>query len=83
MDLFVASIQVKYVSTLAAILLLFLIIYFLYRYQIERGNIVIPKSVNKSRIASNFDVFNFSLSKEDVELIDSFDCNGRFVPMLA
>lgn len=55
----------------------------LIRYQIERGNIVIPKSVTKSRIASNFDVFDFQLSADDVKHIDSFDNNGRFVPMTA
>ncbi|XP_075989267.1 aldo-keto reductase 1B-like isoform X2 [Anticarsia gemmatalis] len=55
----------------------------LIRYQIDRGNIVIPKSVTKSRIASNFDVLDFKLSQEDVQLIDSFDCNGRLVPMTA
>ncbi|XP_038221005.1 aldo-keto reductase family 1 member B1-like isoform X2 [Zerene cesonia] len=55
----------------------------LIRYQIDRGVIVIPKSVNKSRIASNFAVFDFKLSEEDVQLINSFDCNGRFVPMTA
>lgn len=55
----------------------------LIRYQLDRGNIVIPKSVTKSRIASNFDVFDFKLSKEDLDLIDSFDCNGRMVPMTA
>ncbi|CAG4936313.1 unnamed protein product [Parnassius apollo] len=55
----------------------------LIRYQIDRGNIVIPKSVNKSRIASNFQVLDFVLSREDLDLINSFDCNGRFVPMTA
>ncbi|CAB3222424.1 unnamed protein product [Arctia plantaginis] len=55
----------------------------LIRYQIDRGNIVIPKSVTKSRIASNFDVLDFKLSQEDMALIDSFDCNGRMVPMNA
>ncbi|KAJ8704087.1 hypothetical protein PYW07_013381 [Mythimna separata] len=55
----------------------------LIRYQIDRGVIVIPKSVTKSRIASNFDVFDFKLSQEDMSLIDSFDCNGRLVPMTA
>ncbi|CAG9789872.1 unnamed protein product [Diatraea saccharalis] len=55
----------------------------LIRYQIDRNNIVIPKSVNKARIASNFDVLNFNLSPEDIKLIDSFDCNGRLVPMTA
>ncbi|KAI5634815.1 aldo/keto reductase family domain-containing protein [Phthorimaea operculella] len=53
----------------------------LIRYQVDRGNIVIPKSVTKSRIQSNFEVFDFKLSKEDLDLINSFDCNGRVVPM--
>lgn len=53
----------------------------LIRYQIQRGNVVIPKSVTKSRIISNFDVFSFELSKEDIGVIDSFNCNGRFVPL--
>jgi aldehyde reductase len=49
----------------------------LIRYQIQRGVVVIPKSVTKSRIISNFDVFNFELTDEDVTSIDSIDCNGR------
>uniref|UniRef100_A0A182SK85 NADP-dependent oxidoreductase domain-containing protein n=1 Tax=Anopheles maculatus TaxID=74869 RepID=A0A182SK85_9DIPT len=53
----------------------------LIRYQIQRGHVVIPKSVTKSRIASNFDVFDFELTKDDVALIDTFDCNGRLVPI--
>jgi len=51
------------------------------RYQIDRGHIVIPKSVTKSRIAENFNVFDFKLSPEDIEYINSFDCNGRICPM--
>ncbi|XP_069363682.1 aldo-keto reductase family 1 member B1-like isoform X1 [Maniola hyperantus] len=53
----------------------------LIRYQIERGNIVIPKSVTKSRIQSNYQVLDFQLSAEDMQLIDTFDCNGRVLPM--
>ncbi|KAG7298507.1 hypothetical protein JYU34_018142 [Plutella xylostella] len=55
----------------------------LIRYQIDRGVIVIPKSVTRARIASNFDVFDFKLSPEDLKLIDSFNNDERFVPMTA
>ncbi|XP_050741994.1 aldo-keto reductase family 1 member B1 isoform X1 [Drosophila biarmipes] len=54
----------------------------LIRYQIQRANIVIPKSVTKSRIESNFQVFDFELTPEEVEIIESFECNGRLVPLL-
>lgn len=66
------TIAKKYNKTPAQILI---------RYQIQSGNIVIPKSVTKSRIASNFDVFNFKLSDEDLTAIEGFNVNGRFVPL--
>ncbi|KAJ8921938.1 hypothetical protein NQ315_008572 [Exocentrus adspersus] len=50
------------------------------RYQVQRGNITIPKSVTKSRIQQNFDIWDFQLSPEDIALIDTFDCNGRICP---
>ncbi|CAL7938554.1 unnamed protein product [Xylocopa violacea] len=53
----------------------------LIRYQLDRGHIVIPKSVTKSRIAQNSQVFDFKLSAEDIAYIDTFDCNGRICPM--
>ncbi|CAO1383354.1 unnamed protein product [Diamesa hyperborea] len=53
----------------------------LIKYQIQVGNVVIPKSVTKSRIISNFSVFDFELTSADVAVIDSFECNGRLVPM--
>jgi aldehyde reductase len=49
----------------------------LIKYQIQRGLIVIPKSVTKSRIESNFDVWDFTLEQGDIDEINSFDCNGR------
>ncbi|XP_031773914.1 LOW QUALITY PROTEIN: aldo-keto reductase family 1 member B1 [Apis florea] len=54
----------------------------LIRYQLDRGHIVIPKSVTRSRIVENFEVFDFKLSSEDIEYIDSFDCNGRICPLI-
>ena len=43
------------------------------RWNIEHRISTIPKSSNKKRLQENFDIFNFSLSKEDVELMDSFN----------
>nr|XP_017021103.2 aldo-keto reductase family 1 member B1 isoform X2 [Drosophila kikkawai] len=54
----------------------------LIRYQIQRGNIVIPKSVTKDRIESNFEVFDFVLTPAEVEIIESFECNGRLVALV-
>lgn len=50
------------------------------RYQVQRGNIVIPKSVNKGRITENSQIFDFELAPEDVDHLDTFDCNGRICP---
>jgi len=47
------------------------------RYQVERGVAVIPKSVTPARIQSNFDVFDFSLSEQDMAEIETFDRNWR------
>ncbi|XP_063986558.1 aldo-keto reductase family 1 member B1-like [Diachasmimorpha longicaudata] len=51
------------------------------RYQIDRGHLVIPKSVTKARILENSQVFDFKLSPEDIKYIDSFDVGGRICPM--
>lgn len=64
----------KYNKTPAQVLL---------KYQIQRGIVVIPKSVTKSRIAENVNIFDFKLSAEDIAYIDTFDCKGRFCPMTA
>lgn len=68
----IVSIASKYNKTAAQVLI---------RYQIQRGHAVIPKSVTKARIISNFQVFDFELTADDMPLIDSFDCNGRICPM--
>ncbi|CAK9824595.1 Aldo-keto reductase family 1 member B1 [Anthophora retusa] len=52
------------------------------RYQTQRGHIVIPKSVTKSRIQQNFEIFDFELSPKDMQSIDNLNRNRRvcFVP---
>jgi len=51
----------------------------LLRYQVDRGVIVIPKSVNKNRLQQNINIFDFTLTKEDLATLDSFDCGGRLL----
>ena len=52
----------------------------LIRWHIHLGNIVIPKSVNPERIVSNFDVFDFDLSEEDMTSIASLENGTRLGP---
>jgi len=53
------------------------------RWQIQRGIIIIPKSVTPSRIEENGTVFDFSLTEAEMKHINGFDCNGRVVvPMM-
>ncbi|XP_015114231.1 aldo-keto reductase family 1 member B1 [Diachasma alloeum] len=51
------------------------------RYQVDRGHIVIPKTVSEARMMENKGIMNFTLSNDDIELINSFNCNGRICSM--
>lgn len=47
------------------------------RWNIQLGVVTIPKSANKERIKENFDVFDFTLSKEHMDKINSLDDSCR------
>eukprot|EP00730_Choanoeca_flexa_P017297 TRINITY_DN8314_c0_g1_i1.p1 TRINITY_DN8314_c0_g1~~TRINITY_DN8314_c0_g1_i1.p1 ORF type:complete len:393 (+),score=132.35 TRINITY_DN8314_c0_g1_i1:58-1179(+) len=47
------------------------------KYQAQRGVVVIPKSVTPARIKANFDVFDFTLSEDDMKTVASFERGWR------
>ncbi len=51
------------------------------RWLVQLGIVVIPKSVTPSRIESNFQIFDFALSEDDMETMNSLDrADGRMGP---
>ncbi len=61
------------------------------RWNVQRGVVVIPKSVHKNRIEQNIDIWDFTLSNEDMAEIAKLDighseivdhCDPKFVKML-
>ncbi len=43
------------------------------RWHVERGDIVFPKSMSQDRMRENFDIFDFSLTHDEVEQISGLD----------
>lgn len=61
------------------------------RWNVQRGVVVIPKSVHRSRMKQNFDIWDFKLSDDEMKSISSLDlghseivnhCDPAFVKML-
>jgi len=50
------------------------------RWHLQRGRSAIPKSVNPSRIAENFDVFDFDLTADELNRIDALNTGVRSGP---
>jgi diketogulonate reductase-like aldo/keto reductase len=64
------SIAHKYEKTTAQIIL---------RWALQHGVSSIPKSANLQRIKENFDIFDFEISKTDMDFIDTFNENLRII----
>jgi diketogulonate reductase-like aldo/keto reductase len=58
----------KYNKTVAQIVL---------RWNIERNTVVIPKTSKLERLKENFQVFDFKLTKDDMNLIKTMDRKYR------
>lgn len=58
----------KYKKTVAQVVL---------RWGIQRNTVVIPKTSKLDRLKENFQVFDFDLSKEDMNLIKKVDRKQR------
>ena len=50
------------------------------RWHIQRGDIVFPKSVTRSRVEENFAIFDFELADDDIQSITELDRNERTGP---
>jgi 2,5-diketo-D-gluconate reductase A len=50
------------------------------RWHIELGNVVFPKSMSAERLRENIDIFDFSLSTEEMAQIEALDRGERTGP---
>ena len=50
------------------------------RWHIQRGDVVFPKSVTRSRVEENFRIFDFELSADDMAEITGLDRHQRTGP---
>ncbi|WP_128660971.1 aldo/keto reductase [Paenibacillus sp. 598K] len=48
------------------------------RWDLQHGVVTIPKSTHEGRIRENADIFNFSLTQEEMSCIDALNENHRF-----
>jgi diketogulonate reductase-like aldo/keto reductase len=66
-----AEIATKYNKSVAQVIL---------RWDLQNGVVTIPKSTKEHRIIENANVFDFELTKEDMERIDDLNQNHRVGP---
>jgi diketogulonate reductase-like aldo/keto reductase len=70
-DPVITALADKYAKTPAQVVL---------RWHLDHGFCAIPKSVKAHRIAENFDVFDFTLTPDEVAAIDALDTGVRGGP---
>ncbi|KAL4625078.1 3-oxo-5-beta-steroid 4-dehydrogenase [Arapaima gigas] len=52
------------------------------RFNMQRGVVVIPKSFSPTRVKENFQIFDFSLTEEEMKAVEGLNKNVRFVELL-
>lgn len=67
-DPFVASLAEKYGKSPAQVML---------RWAVQRGTSVVSKSVSPARVEANFAVWDWELSREDMDQFDTINCGWR------
>lgn len=67
----VTELAVKYKKTPAQILI---------KFQVQRGVVVIPKSVNRARIVENIQIFDFQLTVDEIIALENLDIGYRSCP---
>ncbi len=50
------------------------------RWHMQLGNVTIPKSATPERIDSNFEIWDFELSWEEMAAIEGLDAGNRIGP---
>jgi diketogulonate reductase-like aldo/keto reductase len=66
----VAAVAKQYNKTAAQVLI---------RWALQKGYVAIPKSVKRARIIENASVFDFSLTHEEIILLDGLNENFRTI----
>uniref|UniRef100_G1Q650 NADP-dependent oxidoreductase domain-containing protein n=1 Tax=Myotis lucifugus TaxID=59463 RepID=G1Q650_MYOLU len=69
-DELLKSLGKKYKKTAAQVAL---------RFNIQRGIVVIPKSFDPAKIKENFQIFDFSLTEEEMKSIEALNTDVRLV----
>ncbi|MBC2580081.1 aldo/keto reductase [Clostridium sp. DJ247] len=68
----ISEIAKKYHKSIAQIII---------RWHLQKGNIVIPKSITPARIEENANVYDFNLVENEIKVIDSLNKNQRTGPV--